>query len=248
MKSKCFFFIILACKFTAANLIWSSIESPLMKWRTDKKISSFDFYVLASSWQPEFCREEGMHEHKELPGCQHPQMYWKDHFTVHGLWPELQHGPHPGSCSNEKFDRKIIDQIGMANFTKYWPNAKFTENSTKYTEFWRHEWSKHGTCSGLDQAQYFEQAMQMLQSLEDSEKYLATGGSIPKSAIQKAYGGKKMVALKCNGGTRLSQTFTCWTKQASQNRHKQIPCASHILSEDNCYNSTLYISKFSNLT
>jgi ribonuclease I len=46
----------------------------------------FDFYVLSMSYQPEFCYQ---HRRESFPGCEHPNGFWKESLTMHGLWPQV---------------------------------------------------------------------------------------------------------------------------------------------------------------
>ena len=48
---------------------------------------------------------------------------------------------------------------------QYWPNYNYDPSSPDYTEFWQHEWSKHGTCTGLEQYTYFNTALQMFKKV-----------------------------------------------------------------------------------
>ncbi len=89
----------------------------------------FDFYLLTLSWSPEFCAT-----HVGSPECPaHPG------FVVHGLWPQNNDGTYPEDCSSAP---------GPANpgqYTNLLPTASLVE----------HEWSTHGTCSGLAPDAYF---------------------------------------------------------------------------------------------
>merc|ERR1719486_1333597 len=104
-----------------------------------------DIYVFAYTFQPEFCYGTS------YPGCSDPEEYWGTHFTIHGLRPQYSSGGYPSSCTSEPFDQNIPDEIGWDTMTTYWPNVKYSESDPDYTEFWEHEWTKHGTCSGLSQ-------------------------------------------------------------------------------------------------
>jgi ribonuclease I len=42
---------------------------------------------------------------------------------------------------------------------KYWPTCQSGANA----DFWSHEWSKHGTCTGMTQETYFSQAISLYQ-------------------------------------------------------------------------------------
>ncbi|CAK4072342.1 unnamed protein product [Aphanomyces euteiches] len=54
--------------------------------------ASFDFYVLAQSWQPYFCTTG------DFPGCDNPSDYMTTQLTIHGLWPNYNSGLYPADC------------------------------------------------------------------------------------------------------------------------------------------------------
>ena len=49
---------------------------------------SFDFYVLAMTYQPDFCDH---HASFKYPGCERPLDFWRKSLTIHGLWPQVRH-------------------------------------------------------------------------------------------------------------------------------------------------------------
>ena len=63
-------------------------------------------------------------------------------FIVHGLWPQFEKG-YPEFCANDdgRVDRKIEEEMRTIM-----PSVGLI----------RHQWKKHGTCSGLSQQDYFE--------------------------------------------------------------------------------------------
>ncbi len=92
----------------------------------------FDYYVLAITWLPSFC--QGRNE----AACRADT----DHFVVHGLWPQREKGwPEYCEAGSQHSDVRAIDKS----------QDLF---SSKHAAF--HEWRKHGTCSGLDLAAYFD--------------------------------------------------------------------------------------------
>jgi ribonuclease T2 len=99
--------------------------------------SGFDYYVLALSWSPGYCRSLGDRANREQCGGD------PDHgFTVHGLWPNFHRG-YPEYCGGDTSSRvapNIADDI---------------KDIMPSTGLINHEWKKHGTCSGLDQDGYF---------------------------------------------------------------------------------------------
>jgi ribonuclease T2 len=96
----------------------------------------FDFYVLALSWSSGFCEVEGDQKNREQ--CARGTGLG---FTVHGLWPQNERG-YPSDCgpagrspSRAAMDiaKDVIPSEGLA----------------------RHQWRKHGTCSGSSPTDYF---------------------------------------------------------------------------------------------
>jgi ribonuclease T2 len=92
----------------------------------------FAYYVLSLSWSPAFCLSS--------PGaaeCNGPRRYG---FIVHGLWPQYEQG-WPEHCD---VHRPVPDDVvqGIADL--------MPARGLVY-----HEWSAHGTCSGLEPAEFF---------------------------------------------------------------------------------------------
>jgi ribonuclease T2 len=96
----------------------------------------FDFYVLTLSWSPSFCETPAGSRSKEQCGAR------PFSFVVHGLWPQYEKG-YPESCEvpPPRLARTIVD--GMLDL--------MPARGLIY-----HEWDAHGTCSGLDQRDYFD--------------------------------------------------------------------------------------------
>ena len=78
------------------------------------------------------------------PDCTHG-------WTLHGLWPQWAE-----TCTEEKFDKSQVSSI-LDRLNSGWPSCQGPAD-----EFWSHEWSKHGTCSGMSQLAYFTKALDLL--------------------------------------------------------------------------------------
>jgi ribonuclease T2 len=99
----------------------------------------FDFYLLNLSWSPEFC-----YSHRDSPQCPaHPG------FVVHGLWPQNTDGTYPQNCSS------AAGPENPGEFTDAIPTASLVE----------HEWTTHGTCTGLSAEAYFDLIRRALQEV-----------------------------------------------------------------------------------
>ncbi len=96
----------------------------------------FDYYLLSLSWSPEYCAGS--------PGGGGSQQCGGERqfgFVVHGLWPQYNRG-YPQFCrNNSRVSNALIERM-----LPVMPSERLI----------RHEWKKHGTCSGLTAGQYFE--------------------------------------------------------------------------------------------
>lgn len=96
----------------------------------------FDFYVLALSWSPGFCALEGDARNREQ--C---ALGAGLGFVVHGLWPQNERG-FPAECGPAG---RSPSRIAMEEARGLFPSEGLA----------RHQWRKHGTCSGLSPSDYF---------------------------------------------------------------------------------------------
>ncbi len=197
-------------------------------------------YVFAYSWTPEFCYGHST----DYPGCSQPQAYWGANFTIHGLWPQYITGGYPQTCTSEALDDNVINQVGYANMVTHWPNVQAAEGSSTYDSFWQHEWSKHGTCSGLTQYNYFSQALNVQQRYPTPAILQANiGGTVAATDLRNAMGGKDKVALQCTSGKYVVGAYSCWS-QKDGIPQALVTCPVDVQGEDTCTASSLIIQKF----
>jgi ribonuclease T2 len=123
----------------------------------------FDYYLLTLSWSPEFC-----HSHPDKPECQSGH----HGFIVHGLWPQYVDG-YPERCSTTP------GLTNPAEMTDIMPDAGLVA----------HEWSTHGTCSGLDADGYFKVLRQAFASVKMPDRFVAPrqNFSMPPDEIKKEF-------------------------------------------------------------
>ncbi|MEN6489135.1 MAG: ribonuclease T2 [Smithella sp.] len=119
----------------------------------------FDSYVLALSWQPAFC--ETKPDKKECK-TQTPDRYDATNLALHGLWPNKNTDKKQtfGFCGVKKSIRKLdtankwckMPSLNLTDETK----KDLTQSMPGYAScLERHEWYKHGTCSGMKADKYF---------------------------------------------------------------------------------------------
>lgn len=102
-----------------------------------EKPGDFDYYVLALSWSPNWCAIEGDAKGSDQCDARH------DHgWIMHGLWPQYHRG-WPSFCQTAErppsrgMTAQMSDIMGTAGLA------------------W-HQWRKHGSCSGLSAAGYYD--------------------------------------------------------------------------------------------
>ena len=74
--------------------------------------------------------------------------YW----TIHGLWPNWQM-----FCTAPAFNVSLLAPIEPV-LDRFWKSCFGHTNEW----LWEHEWTKHGSCSGMDQLTYFSTAINLL--------------------------------------------------------------------------------------
>ncbi|KAL5539988.1 hypothetical protein UlMin_044862 [Ulmus minor] len=80
-------------------------------------------------------------------------------FSIHGVWPNDMSGASIWSCDpKNQFNEKKVSML-VRDMQVFW--SSITYPSTNSRQFWSHEWSKHMTCSGLIQFDYFDKTLQL---------------------------------------------------------------------------------------
>eukprot|EP00938_MAST-03A_sp_MAST-3A-sp1_P003872 g3872.t1 len=81
-----------------------------------------------------------------------------DTWTLHGVWPEKE------NCGGPAFDESQVQDL-LSDMKQYWLSCP--EYPSSDDEFWTHEWSKHGSCSGLSQHEYFSDGLALRSKYAD---------------------------------------------------------------------------------
>jgi len=185
-----FLLIVLAmvgCKSGPASSLASG-AAPGGQPQSSAPAAQFDFYLLTLSWSPEFC-----HSHPTAAECAAHST-----FVLHGLWPQNNDGTWPHNCSNAP---------GPANPSQY--SDIFPDPSLL-----QHEWTTHGTCSGLSPDDYFSAARKAFQSVKIPPQlagltsqvsmspgqivslFTAANSQTPSSALAVSCGGNYLTAVE----------------------------------------------------
>lgn len=126
----------------------------------------------------------------------------------------------------------------------YWPNVKASEGTPEYDDFWDHEWTKHGTCSGLKQVDYFNTTIALIQSYgTPSIVSNNVGKTVSTTDVRNSFGGSTKVSLQCTSGKYLVGAYTCWS-QKNGYPTGQTTCPSDVQKEDTCTSTSVVIQSF----
>lgn len=161
----------------------------------------FDFYVLALSWSPSFCKDSEDRDREAGEQCRGRPYS----FVVHGLWPQYERG-FPRSCEvpAPRLNRNI-----MTSMLDLMPAPRLVY----------HQWDQHGTCSGLQAQAYFDLVRKARTTVKIPETYVAPNTTLTvtpdevEEAFVKANSGlsRGAVAVTC-GSPRLSEVRICLSK------------------------------------
>lgn len=199
--------------------------APLARCDLQEARKSFDYLAFAQIWPITSC---DIWEAKGTANkCNLPQQL-NGRWTIHGVWPSATKGPHPFNCNKTlPFNETSLDPI-MSQLQLQWTDVH--KNSPK-DDFWKHEWTKHGTCAiELEplntELKYFSKALELNNKYEIGA-ILYKAGIIPGkpytgnqlvNAVSQSIG--KRAGLECvkdsNSDTEskflVSQVMICFSK------------------------------------
>jgi ribonuclease T2 len=125
-------------------------------------------YVLALSWQPTFCERN-----RDKPECRalDDGDYAAHHLSLHGLWPSGAVDKGPSYCG-------VSGATANLDMPQQWcalPEPALTDSTRDDLRnimpgvqscLDRHEWIKHGTCSGLPAETYFAETVRLTAAVQ----------------------------------------------------------------------------------
>ena len=75
-------------------------------------------------------------------------------FSIHGLWPQYDRHHWPQFCTHQRFSIHRLKPDLLERLHKHWSSTRGKDRN-----FWKHEWERHGTCTGMTEAEYFTTAL-----------------------------------------------------------------------------------------
>ena len=187
-----------------AGLLFSGIAHAKPRKKKSSATPQFSYYLLVLSFAPDFCDQpQGDKDPRECGAGRHVG------FVVHGLWPQNETSRGKENCKPVGPLPQAVIQATLP----YVPTEKLIQ----------HEWTTHGTCSGLSAEEYFaalrkardsialpadlDQPSQKLQSspAHIESEVAAANPSFPKTAFRTS----------CYNDAELQEVRVCLDKSLS---------------------------------
>jgi ribonuclease T2 len=168
--------------------------------RSPRSEGTFDYYMLALSWAPDFCARPDVQKNERECGVSRHNA-----FVVHGLWPQAETGRSPELCA----PARPVAAATVQRMLNYIPSEGLIQ----------HEWKEHGTCTGLATAEYFNQVAHAADSVTIPADYKSLNRQIEvsPSEIERKFAGANpsfpsdAFRTSCSGGD-LAEVRVCFTK------------------------------------
>lgn len=210
-----------ALLFGSAAFFWASLLSvsacaQSLPAQATLPSGEFDYWLLALSWSPQFCRSNPSNSQCKLPLG----------FVVHGLWPQYERS-HPAYCG----PRQSVPADLAKRMLPLMPGSDLINA----------QWRKHGTCSGLPMEDYFQSVERIWRKLlipapyQQPEQMLKTNVRAFKAAWRQANPQFKpdRLVMQCNG-RYLREVRLCLDKDFNARA-----CGSDVV--DACSANTIYL-------
>jgi ribonuclease T2 len=185
----------------------------------------FDYYALVLSWSPSHC--SGLPRDGYDPQCDRRDGK-RYSFVLHGLWPQYAPKGWPKDCPVR--GRPFVPRPLINSMLDIMPSDKLVI----------HEYRKHGTCSGLEPAQYFDLSRRLFSKVRIPDGYLnpmdaqfiSPGDLIGDFLKANPWLKPDMIAVDCGGpGNRLTDVRICFSKDGqpttcSRNEDQRRMCSA----------------------
>ncbi len=183
-------------------LVLALLAAPLAPAaRAEGRAGDFDYYVMALSWSPNWCRATGRAQGSEQ--CAEGAGFG---WVLHGLWPQYEDGGWPEYCDVTFRNPSRSDTAAEADL--------FGSGGSAW-----HQWNKHGRCTGLSADDYYRLSRRALAGVERPGifRQLARDVRLPASVVEEAFleanpdMGAEMITVTCRDGA-IAEARICLTR------------------------------------
>lgn len=135
-----------------------------------ERAGDFDYYVMALSWSANWCATTG--DGRDDPQCDAGRGI---EFVLHGLWPQYEEG-WPSFCRTGERDPSRAETAAQADLFGGAGSAFY-------------QWKKHGRCSGLSAAAFYDTARRAFGRVTVPEVFedLPRRIDLPASVVEDAF-------------------------------------------------------------
>ena len=180
----------------------------------DGKPGQFDYFVVSLSWSPNWCATTGDAQNSDQCDSRH------DHgWILHGLWPQYHRG-YPSHCQTVKrpptraMTAEMSDIMGTSGLA------------------W-HQWKKHGTCSGLSAAQYYDLSRKAYGQITRPTVFrkLDQTVKLPSTVVEEAFLKANpsleadMITITCKNG-HIQEARICLSREMNP-----VPCGQDVIRD-----------------
>lgn len=240
------------------NTVKMAAAATAMMLASSANAASFDYLLLAASWQPGFCVS-----HADKPECKNlVGTFAATNLDLHGLWPNDYDGNHPFYCgvpqSQIDLDKSSATWCSMANYGA----SSTTMNSLSIympgvqSCLDKHEWYKHGTCANATPDNYWNASTGLISKLSSTSfsgfirnnigKYVSRTQLLSAFSGSFGSGSTASVALKCTKTNNISYLTEVWIN-LDQTKLSQFPAYSSLVLDGavagTCPTKNIFIAK-----
>ncbi|WP_045835551.1 ribonuclease T2 [Hyphomicrobium sp. 99] len=164
----------------------------------------FDYYALVLSWSPTYCSDQGRDDDTQC-NRRDGRRY---SFVLHGLWPQYESG-YPSDCRLSR--RPFVPEPVISSMLDIMPSRGLVI----------HEYKTHGTCSGMDPAQYFATAHRLFDGINIPDRFrnpfesqIVSAADVEREFLRaNPQFRPDMIAVVCGGaGGSLREVRLCLSK------------------------------------
>ena len=219
--------------------------------------ATFDYYLLAASWQPGFCVS-----HADKPECKNlVGTYAATNLDLHGLWPNDYDGSHPFYCGVPQSQINLDSPATWCSMASYGVSSTTMSNLAMYMPgvqscLDKHEWYKHGSCANMTPDTYWNTADGMISRLNTTSfsnfirnnigKYVSRTQLLNAFNSSQGAGTSSAVALQCTKTNNISYLTEVWIN-VQQTKLASFPAASSLTLDGRiagtCPSSSIFIAK-----
>jgi ribonuclease T2 len=122
-------------------------------------------FILAASWEPAFC---ATNQKKAECRGQKSGDFDATNFSLHGLWPMRQEYCGVSDDQRDADRRSDWNDLPAVSLTAQTRSDLDKVMPGKQSGLERHEWTRHGTCTGMSADDYFNAAIGLIDELNAS--------------------------------------------------------------------------------